>query len=178
MYNQVWSFTGGPHGAWERDGSWAAIDFSPARTQSGCVESTAYVTASAAGLVVRSGHGVVVVDMDGDGFEQTGWAMVYLHIETKDRVPIGTWVETGDLLGHPSCEGGHATGTHVHIARKYNGEWLAADGAIPFVLTGWRVHAGVKPYKGSLSRDNETVTASDVGNFASRITRDHYEGSQ
>jgi murein DD-endopeptidase MepM/ murein hydrolase activator NlpD len=178
MYNQMWSYTGGPHGAWERDGSWAAIDFSPARTESGCVESTAYVTASAAGLVVRSEHGVVVVDLDGDGFEQTGWAMVYLHIETKDRVRKGTWVETGDLLGHPSCEGGHATGTHVHIARKYNGEWIAADGAIPLVLTGWRVNAGPEPYKGTLTRDGETVTASTVGNFRSRITRDRYEGSQ
>jgi murein DD-endopeptidase MepM/ murein hydrolase activator NlpD len=178
MYNQVWSYTGGPHGAWERDGSWAAIDFSPARTESGCVESSAYVTASAAGLVVRSGNGVVVVDLDGDGFEQTGWAMVYLHIETKDRVERGTWVETGDLLGHPSCEGGHATGTHVHIARKYNGEWFAADGPIPFVLTGWQVHAGTAPYKGSLTRGVETVTASTVGAFHSRITRDRYEGSQ
>ena len=99
MFNQMWSYTGGPHGAWEKDGSWAAIDFSPARTESGCVESTAYVTASAAGLVVRSDNGVVVVDLDGDGFEQTGWAVVYLHIETKDRVAKGKWVETGDLIG-------------------------------------------------------------------------------
>ncbi len=178
MYNQVWAYTGGPHGAWERDGSWAAVDFSPARTESGCVESTAYVTASAAGLVVRSGNGVVVVDLDGDGFEQTGWAIVYLHIETKDRVAKGQWVETGDLLGHPSCEGGRATGTHVHLTRKYNGEWMAADGAIPLILTGWRGHAGSAPYKGTLTRDGETVTASTVGNIFSNITRDHYEGSQ
>lgn len=178
MYNQIWSYTGGPHGAWEKDGSWAAIDFSPARSESGCVESTAYVTSSAAGLVVRSEHGVVVVDLDGDGFEQTGWTIVYLHIETKDRVPKGRWVETGDLLGHPSCEGGQATGTHVHITRKYNGEWMAADGAIPLVLTGWRAHAGSAPYKGTLTRDNETVTASTVGNIFSNITRDRYEGSQ
>jgi murein DD-endopeptidase MepM/ murein hydrolase activator NlpD len=178
MYNQLWSYTGGPHGAWERDGSWAAVDFSPARTQSGCVESTTYVTASAAGLVVRSGNGVVVVDLDGDGFEQTGWAVVYLHIETKDRVKLGNWVETGDFIGHPSCEGGQATGTHVHMARKYNGEWIAADGAIPLVLTGWRAHSGSAPYKGTLTRDGETVTASTVGAFTSRITRDRYEGSQ
>jgi hypothetical protein len=178
MYNQVWSYTGGPHGAWERDGSWAAIDFSPARSKSGCVESTAYVTASAAGLVVRSENGVVVVDLDGDGYEQTGWATVYLHIATKDRVPLGAWVETGDFLGHPSCEGGQATGTHVHMARKYNGEWFAADGPIPFVLTGWQVHAGSAPYKGTLTREGQTVTASTVGAFTSRITRDRYESSQ
>jgi hypothetical protein len=174
MYNQVWSYTGGPHGAWEKDGSWAAIDFSPARSESGCVESTAYVTASTAGLVVRSENGVVALDLDGDGFEQTGWVLIYLHIATQDRVPNGTWIETGDLLGHPSCEGGHATGTHVHMARKYNGEWMAADGAIPMVLTGWRVHAGNKPYEGTLTRDGETITASTVGAYYSKIVRDHY----
>jgi len=174
MYNQVWSYTGGPHGAWEKDGSWAAIDFSPARSESGCVESNAYVTASTAGLVVRSGNGVVALDTDGDGFEQTGWVLIYLHVATQDRVPSGTWIETGDLLGHPSCEGGHATGTHVHMARKYNGEWMAADGAIPMVLTGWRVHAGSKPYEGTLTRDGETITASTVGAYYSKIVRDHY----
>jgi LysM repeat protein len=178
MINQMWSYTGGPHGAWEKDGSWAAVDFSPARTESGCVETSAYVTASAAGLVVRSGHGIVVVDLDGDGFEQTGWVIVYLHIATDERIPVGEWVETGDLLGHPSCEGGHATGTHVHMARKYNGEWMAADGAVPLVLTGWKVHAGTAPYKGTLTRDGETITASTVGAFHSRIVRDRYEGSQ
>ena len=178
MMNQLWSYTGGPHGAWEKDGSWAAVDFSPARTESGCVDSSAYVTASAAGLVVRSGSGVVVLDLDGDGFEQTGWVIVYLHIATPDRIQKGEWVETGDLLGHPSCEGGQATGTHVHMARKYNGEWMAADGAVPLVLTGWQVHAGAAPYKGTLTRDGETITASTVGNFNSRITRDRYEGSQ
>ena len=174
MFNQTWSYTGGPHGAWEKDGSWAAIDFSPARSESGCVESNAYVTASTAGLVVRSENGVVVLDLDGDGFEQTGWVLIYLHIATQDRVANGAWVETGDLLGHPSCEGGHSTGTHVHMARKYNGEWMAADGAIPLVLTGWRVHAGERPYQGTLTRDGETVTASTVGAHFSKIVRDHY----
>ncbi|HIE37676.1 MAG TPA: hypothetical protein EYP77_01145 [Anaerolineae bacterium] len=137
-------------------------------------QPTAYVTASTAGLVVRSENGVVVLDLDGDGFEQTGWVLIYLHIATQDRVANGAWVETGDLLGHPSCEGGHSTGTHVHMARKYNGEWMAADGAIPLVLTGWRVHAGERPYQGTLTRDGETVTASTVGAHFSKIVRDHY----
>ncbi len=178
MRTQVWSYTGGPHGAGEKDGSWAAVDFSPARSESGCVESTAYVTSSAAGLIVRSGKGGGGGDLDGAGVEQTGWAIIYLHIATTDRVANGKWVETGDLLGHPSCEGGRATGTHVHMARKYNGEWMAAAGAIPLVLTGWQAHAGSAPYKGTLTRDGETVTASTVGNIFSNITRDRYEGSQ
>jgi LasA protease len=179
LVGPIWSYTGGPHGAWEYDGSWAAIDFAPASTESGCVESYAWVTASAPGLVVRSGRGVVVLDLDGDGIEQTGWVLVYLHIASDNgRIKAGEWVETGDLLGHPSCEGGRSTGTHVHIARKYNGEWMTADGPIPFVLTGWQVHAGSAPYKGTMTRDGETVNANQFGAYESRITRDRYESSQ
>ena len=88
------------------------------------------MAAAAAGLVVRTGPGLVVEDLDGDGYEQTGWVVVYLHIEARDRVPEGTWVATGDYLGHASCEGGVATGTHLHIARKFNGEWVPADGRL------------------------------------------------
>ena len=129
----------------------------------------------APGLVVRSGNGVVVIDLDGDGHEQTGWAVLYLHIATKDRIELGTWVETGDMIGHPSCEGGHATGRHIHIARKYNGEWIPADGPLPFVLSGWTVHAGSAPYLGTMTRNGETVTASVFGSYESRITRDRDE---
>jgi LasA protease len=174
LVGPIWSFTGGPHGAWEHDGSWAAIDFAPSSTESGCIKTDAWVTASAPGLVVRSERGIVVLDMDGDGFEQTGWAMVYLHIEEDGRIREGTYVDTGDYLGHPSCEGGVSTGTHVHLARKYNGEWMTADGPIPFVLTGWMVHEGSRAYQGTLTRDGETVKANQFGAFESRIMRDRY----
>jgi hypothetical protein len=97
---------------------------------------------------------------------------LYLHIEQRERILLGTWVETGDILGHPSCEGGKATGTHVHIARKYNGEWIPASGALPFVLDGWTAHAGVDPYQGSLTKDGQTVRASVYGSFESRIIRE------
>lgn len=171
FYNQMWSFTGGPHGAWEHDGARAALDFAPSGDRSGCYDSDAWALASAPGLVVRSENGVVVLDLDGDGYEQTGWALMYLHIAQKGRIQTGQWVETGDLLGHPSCEGGMATGVHIHIARKYNGEWIPADGPLPFVLSGWMAHAGSQPYQGTLTRDGETVTASVVGSYESRIVR-------
>lgn len=167
----MWSYTGGPHGAWEKDGSWAGIDFAPASTVSGCVESDAWVIASAPGLIARSERGIVVLDLDGDSFEQTGWAIVYLHIASEDRVDVREWVEPGERLGHPSCEGGRATGTHVHMVRKYNGEWMAADGPIPFVLSGWHVRGGEEAYQGYLVRGDEVVTASQVGNYDSRIER-------
>jgi len=169
--NRVWSYTGGPHGAWEHDGSYAALDFAPASSASGCLKSNAWVTAAASGLVVRSGNGVIVLDLDGDGYEQTGWVVLYLHVSIEARAPVGTWVGAGDRLGHPSCEGGLATGTHVHIARKYNGEWIAADGPMPFNLSGWVAHAGDVAYQGMLTRENESVLACTCTSLVTNILR-------
>jgi murein DD-endopeptidase MepM/ murein hydrolase activator NlpD len=171
LIGSLWSFTGGPHGAWEHDGARAALDFAPGSTEPGCVDSYAWVVASSPGLVSRTGHGIVVIDLDGDGQEQTGWVLLYLHLVNL-QVQEGDWVELGDMLGHPSCEGGVATGTHVHIARKYNGEWIPADGPLPFNLDGWIAHAGQMPYQGMLTRDDEIVQVSVVGSFESRIVRE------
>jgi len=169
--DRLWSFSGGPHGAWEHDGSYAALDFAPAASESGCQKTNAWVVSSASGLVVRSGNGLVVLDLDGDGHEQTGWVLIHLHVSNEGRAPVGTWVDKGDRLGHPSCEGGLATGTHVHIARKYNGEWIAADGPMPFVLSGWTAHAGEAAYKGTLTRGDQVVTACTCGSRDANITR-------
>ena len=170
LIGQVWSYTGGPHGAWEHDGARAALDFAPPSMKGGCIESYAWVTAMAPGLIVRSGGGLVVQDMDGDGNEHTGWVLLYLHVSNQ-VVSQGDWVETSDLLGNPSCEGGIATGTHVHVARKYNGEWIPADGPLPYVLSGWQAHAGVGAYEGTLTRDGITITASVGGANFSHIMR-------
>ena len=171
MINQIWGYTGGPHGAWERDGAWAAVDFAPGSLIPGCFDTEVYTVASAAGLVTRSDYGVVTIDLDGDGREQTGWVLMYMHIAKDGRIPAGTWVEVGDLIGHPSCEGGFSTGTHIHLARKYNGEWIVADGPLPFVMNGWTVHAGDKPYDGTLTRGNQINPASPLSPFESQIIR-------
>jgi hypothetical protein len=110
--------------------------------------------------------------MDGDGHEQTGWNIMYLHVANNGRVPLGTWVDQNDRIGHASCEGGLSTGTHVHTARKYNGEWVVADGPIPWVLSGWTVVAGDAPYLGKLVRGNQVVTADVYGQAKSLIVRD------
>jgi len=167
----VWAFTGGPHGAWERDGAYAAIDFAPGSTESGCVRSGAWVVASTDGLVVRSGNGLVVLDLDGDGYEQTGWVLVFLHVSSEDRIEVGSWVGTGDYLGHPSCEGGISTGTHVHIARKYNGEWIPAAGPLPFNLGGWIAQPSETAYQGTLVRDDQIITACTCSASTSFIER-------
>jgi LasA protease len=179
-----WSFTGGPHNGWgqlnpniygQAHSVYSAIDFAPAADKSGCIPTTAWVVAAAPGLVVRSGNGVVMVDLDGDGYEQTGWNLLYLHIADKNRVPVGTWLETNDRIGHASCEGGVSTGTHLHFARKYNGEWVTADGPIPFVLSGWRVVAGEAAYKGQLVRGDQVITADLLSQGWSHITREQDE---
>ncbi|MFN2158480.1 MAG: hypothetical protein ACK2TW_00875 [Anaerolineales bacterium] len=169
--NWTWSLTGGPHGAWEQDGAYAALDFGPGIQTPGCVESGAWVLAASDGLVVRTGPGLVVLDLDGDGHESTGWVLIYLHVASDDRIPLGEWVATGDKLGHPSCEGGHSTGTHLHIARKYNGEWVPADGPLPFNLGGWIAHNGEEAYQGTLTRAGQSVTACTCSNAKSFITR-------
>jgi hypothetical protein len=122
--------------------------------------------------VVRSSNGVVILDLDNDGYEQTGWNLLYLHIAEKDRVPKGTLVNIDDHLGHPSCEGGRSTGTHFHFARKFNGEWLLADGPIPFDLSGWIAHAGEKPYDGTLTKGDQTVVALPNGSVITSIVRE------
>jgi len=175
-----WSFTGGPHNGWgqinpeiygQSHSVFAAIDFAPGAEKSGCVPTTQWAVAAAPGLVVRSENGAVMIDLDGDGYEQTGWDLLYMHMAAQGRVAAGTWVETNDHIGHPSCEGGVATGTHLHFARKYNGEWVTADGPIPFILSGWRVVAGDAPYKGQLIQGDQVVTADTLGQAWSNITR-------
>ncbi|MHC1784627.1 MAG: hypothetical protein AB9891_18045 [Anaerolineaceae bacterium] len=112
-----------------------------------------------------------MVDLDGDGFEQTGWAILYMHIATKDRVPVGTWVNVNDKLGHPSCEGGQSTGTHVHFARKYNGEWILADGPMPMNLSGWVAHAGEQPYLGQFTKGDKTAVANTGASSITHVLR-------
>lgn len=153
----LWSFTSGPHAGWGDGSAWAALDFAPPGEELGCFSSDEWITAAADGLVVRSGGGAVVLDLDGDGLEQTGWTILYMHIETRDRIAEGTWVNRGDRLGHASCEGGFSNGTHVHIARRYNGEWISADTDIPFVLGGWISAGDGEEYSGTLTKDGVVV---------------------
>ena len=169
--DERWSFTSGPHPAWTTGSPPGALDFAPVTGEPHCAVSAAWVTASAPGRVVRVGNGVVMVDLDGDGYEQTGWDILYMHIADQDRVPLGTWLNTNDRVGHPSCQGGQATGTHVHIARKYNGEWIAAYGPFPMALSGWMVEPGTKPYQGFLRMGAQVVSSSPGGDHTSIIVR-------
>jgi murein DD-endopeptidase MepM/ murein hydrolase activator NlpD len=123
------------------------------------------------GIIVSSEKGRVVQDLDGDGYEQTGWTLLYMHIETRDRISAGEVVKAGDRIGHPSCEGGISSGTHVHIARRFNGEWIPADGKIPFNLDGWTSEGQGFEYDGLLRRNGKTIEAFEGRKPENQIQR-------
>ena len=168
---EEWSFTGGPHGGWGDGSAWAALDFAPPGDALGCVKSDAWVVAVADGLILRAGNGAVIQDLDGDGLEQTGWVVLYMHIESHDRVETGTYIRAGEHIGHPSCEGGISSGTHVHLARRYNGEWVPADQTIPFVLDRWVSIGTGEQYDGYLERGRKQVEAYAGSSPKNAITR-------
>ncbi|MDX2136995.1 MAG: LysM peptidoglycan-binding domain-containing protein [Chloroflexota bacterium] len=174
---ETWYFTGGPHGGWGSGSAWAAVDFAPpddlTTVTSACYVSEYYVTAIAPGVIARTAEGVVVLDLDGDGDEATGWSILYLHIATQDRVAAGTVVNIGDRIGRPSCEGGFSTGTHLHIARRYNGEWLPADCTIcpvelrvpNFVMSDWTFYGYTQQeYQGYALKGSEERVAEQGRN--------------
>lgn len=158
-----WYFTAGPHSAWGVYAAWAALDFAPPKPSEdvwGCYISDDWVRAVADGRVVRIADGLVVQELDDDSFEGSGWSILYMHVAENERVKWGDYLNAGDPVGHPSCEGGPATGTHLHIARRYNGEWIPADQNIPFVLSGWESAGFGVEYDGSLTKDGVEIEAS------------------
>ena len=157
----TWAFTGGPHGGWDTGSAWSALDFAPPLEGIGCAPSDLWVTAVADGYIIRSKDGSVIQDLDNDGYEQTGWNVLYMHVESRDRVEAGTYVYAGDRIGHPSCEGGISNATHLHIARRYNGEWIPADGNLPFVLEGWVSSGNGIYYDGFLTRGGVQLQAEE-----------------
>jgi LysM repeat protein len=162
--SEAWYYTGGPHGGWDSGSAWSALDFAPPGENAGCATSPYWVTAVADGLILRASNGAVLQDLDNDGYENTGWVILYMHVATEGRVNEGEYLFSGERVGHPSCEGGISNATHIHIARKYNGEWITADGSIPFNLSGWVSSGGGREYDGYLTRGNATIEAFDSAN--------------
>ena len=167
---QTWAYTGGPHTAWGQGAPFAAIDFAPGSNVGGCSFSEDPALAVADGVIVRTDTAIAVLDLDGDGDERTGWVVFYLHLRNTDLPPVGKQLKQGDIIGYPSCDGGRSTGTHIHIARKYNGEWILAGGAIPFNLEGWVVSNGATDYLGFLEKDGRVLRACVCSDKDSQIS--------
>lgn len=175
----VWRFTGGFHGGWGSGSAWAALDFAPPDDRKDgdafCYTSAYPITAVSDGKIVRSSRGVIVLDLDGDNDESTGWTILYLHISADASVAVGQDVSAGDTIGYASCHGGFSTATHLHIARRYNGEWIPADCANcstsivtpPFVMGDWlAIGLRNQQYQGYMENvaDNRRVVAEQGRN--------------
>lgn len=168
---ETWALTSGPHITWQYGTPRGAIDFAPLDDLPGCIISPNWAVAAAPGLVVRSQRGAVAIDLDGDGNEGTGWVLLYMHLTPEGRAGVSTWLSQDDYVGHPSCEGGVSTGTHLHIARKYNGEWISAEGPLPLVLDGWQAVARPGNYAGLLIKDGQQVLVGPSSEEYTWITR-------
>jgi len=173
----VWRFTGGFHGGWGNGSAWSAVDFAPPDEEKAgwCYTSRYPITAIANGIIARIDDGVIVLDLDGDGDEASGWTILYLHVSPHDALNEGLVVDSGNILGYTSCAGGFSTATHLHIARRFNGEWIPADcnrcppgvAVPPFVMSNWKVVGlGSQLYQGFLvnTLDNRSVIA-EQGRF-------------
>ncbi len=159
---ETWYYTGGPHGGWGDGSAWAALDFVSGERNLGCRRSELWTRAAAPGTILYSHDGMVLQDLDGDGFEGSGWVLLYMHMAAEGRVSVGAQIETGDPIGHPSCEGGFSTASHLHFARRYNGVWIAAEHPEwPLTLGGWTAHNGDRPYRGTLVREGVVKTAKE-----------------
>jgi murein DD-endopeptidase MepM/ murein hydrolase activator NlpD len=153
-----------------------ALDFAPPAQFTGCEPSSEWVTAPASGTILRSEESIVEIDLDGDGYGGTGWVLFFFHVGEENRIEAGTQVQPGDFLGHPSCEGGRSTGTHFHMGRRYNGEWLPATGPIPFELDGWVADGTGVPYEGTLTKGSKVVPACTCSTQENRILYELPEG--
>lgn len=181
---ETWFFTGGPHGGWGSGSAWAALDFAPPDerpTDTLCFISRFPALSVADGVIARSADGVVVLDLDGDGDERTGWTILYLHLNSATAVGTGQRVSTGDVIGYPACEGGFSTATHLHIGRRFNGEWIPSDCAactggsrFSFSMSGW-VSEGLpgQEYQGSLRKGSDVRVAEQASdNPINQVTND------
>jgi LasA protease len=168
---EEWALTGGLHYDWNSGTPSGALDFAPVTGERGCTVSRVWVLASAPGKVIRSSGSIVIIDLVDTHQEPTGWELFYMHVAERDRIPVGTVVNLDDPIGHPSCEGGISTGTHVHINRKYKGEWIGAGNPFPFILSGWTAVPGTNQFRSSLVKDGLVVTSLQDGGIDSRIFR-------
>jgi len=165
-----WHYTSGAHSAWGDGAAWAAIDLAPPGENWGCYQSEQAVRAVADGMVSYAENGAVLQDLSGDGDVRSGWVVLYMHISSTGRAAPGSVLQAGDVIGYASCEGGYSSGTHLHLARRYNGEWVAADRDLPFVLSGWISAGSGSQYEGTLSRNDTIVEASEYLNDENEIS--------
>jgi len=92
-----------------------------------------------------------------------GWMSSYYHLRNLGPPGnLGAVMPNSALgtIGEEICNGGFASGAHVHFSLLFNGSYVDLEGV---ELSGWTVHVGTTPYTtGSLQRDGLTLLPYDV----------------
>ncbi len=149
----TWYYTGGPHGGYAGGSAWAAVDFAPTDGAGTCTPSAEWAVAAAPGKITRAERGRVMLNLSGTDFQGDGWTLMYMHMGAAERIEDGTFVNLGQHIGHPSCEGGMSQADHLHIARLYNGQWMpAALPNVPLNFGGWTFQSQGTEYDGTMAR--------------------------
>lgn len=140
----TWTFNG-VHGARKE-----AIDFSIGRPWPRWKSDTSqrWVVAAAAGTIRKTSACGLEID------HADGWTSVYYHIENilRDSGTVQANERIANIANTPreaACEGGYATGPHLHFALKHNGQDVPING---LALSGWRIHSGRGRYDSSCAR--------------------------
>jgi hypothetical protein len=55
------------------------------------------------------------------------------------------------------------------VARKYNGEWILADGPLAFNFEGWVAGGGTDSREGTLTRGAQVIVACECSDFGTRV---------
>lgn len=148
--SEGWRFTGGNHQPWMAPGDPpVALDWAPPSNwttdKAACDTAPEWARAIMPGTVTRADDGRVWLE------GPDGWAALYLHMDAP--VAVGTVVEPGDPIGHPSCVGSRlrSDGAHVHLAVWRNGAFVSP------VLDGWAFEPAGFRYQGAATRGSERV---------------------
>ena len=171
-----WSYTGGPHSAWEKHGPEAAVDFNPGGYENSCIPPQEWVVAIAPG---RGGAPGTRRAGAGPGRRRRreyrlGGAVraPANQLRHPGRRPAGAGP---DSSASPPAWAGRRKAPHIHIARKYNGEWMLAGGAVPFELDGWTIGDLPGTYLGTMSKDENTVYSCTCGTADTQVKRSREE---
>lgn len=140
----TWTFNG-VHGAHKE-----AIDFSVGRPWPRWRADTSqiWVVAAAPGTIRKTSSCGFEID------HADGWTTVYYHVEhiLRDSGMVQANEKLAVIANTPReaiCEGGSATGPHLHFGLKSNGQDVPIDGMI---LSGWRIHSGRGRYDSNCAR--------------------------
>ena len=169
--NWGWSYTGGPHGAWEQDGAYAALDFAPGSVESGCIEfehlGDCLRLRPGGALGQRRGRA-------GPGWRWAGanrlGAGLPARLPPTGCPPAPGWTRTitwGGLLARAAFPPARMSTSPENITAngsRQMGRCLSTWAA------GWPALA-LEAYKGTLTRDGQTLIACTCSNSTSSNRR-------